>query len=343
MIARFLVASPGSVQKPGSIFVVAVLVEFAAVGPAGANPLQDHDNSPLTGIFGLPDATQGGTLLAAGEHSVSFYLQTASHSVAEAAGDEIFVADGETTRLEVVWRRGIAGRFELGLELPYLTHQRGGLDSFIDEWHDWFGFPDGARDERPRDALEFALQENGRLLLDEREPVDGIGDLRLLAGVALRQGRRQDLSLRTSVKLPTGDDDRLLGSGAVDVSIGIAGQLRGLGGNERISAFYSLHATYLGTPRFVADRHESLVWQAAFGGSWRALEKLTLNLQASLRSPLYESRVEMLGEAAVSLTVGGTLRLTDRLDLSLGVGEDVKVSSTPDVTFQAALHYRPLR
>jgi hypothetical protein len=42
-----------------------------------------------------------------------------------------------------------------------------------------------------------------------------------------------------------------------------------------------------------------------------------------------------------TITFGGNIRLSPQSTLSIGVSEDVKVRSAPDVAFQLALHYQP--
>ncbi|MDX1482479.1 MAG: DUF3187 family protein, partial [Woeseiaceae bacterium] len=266
---------------------LSLLVLLPAVADAAA--LRDHDNSPLTSTFGLPDATESGSVLDGGRTAWSAGLQLTSHSVAERAGPEIFIADGETTRLTLEWRRGIADRWEIGLELPYLTHQPGGLDSVIDDWHRVFGFPDGARDDRPRDRLEFAYENDGVTRLDIARPSHGPGDVRMTGGYRLLATARHRLALRLGVKLPTGDEDQLHGSGAADVSLGLAGEREGIGGNPDWTAFYRLHGVFLGKGRWLAARQQSFVAVAAAGATWRARRWLDLTLQASLRGPLYDS------------------------------------------------------
>lgn len=312
------------------------------LSPAGqAQVLHDHDNSPFTTIFGLPDSTEGGVLLDAGESAWGLLGLTASHSVSDATAGEIFVVDGETSRLELSYRRGIGTRWEFGVELPYVTHQSGGLDSVIEDWHRFFGFPDGPRDDRERDLLEFLYVDENILLADFRDNTDGIGDVRLFGGYQLRETERHRSALRLGIKFPTGDEDRLLGSGGTDVSVGLAGDWQNLGDRMNLSAFYRLNLTYIGEPAFLSDRYRELVGQASAGVRWRVVPAIGLTVQANVRSPLYDAEVEMLGETSVALTFGGDIQLSERFRLLIGVGEDIKVGSTPDVSFQLALHYQP--
>ena len=151
MRLRFVICGPGLAMLALSL--------LGAGSLAAADALHDHDNGPLTGIFGFPDSTEGALLLEEGTDAWSMLLLTASHSIADQTAAEALILDGETTRLELSYRRAVSERLELGLELPYLWHESGSLDSVIDDWHGFFGFPDGARASRPRDVLEFFYRD----------------------------------------------------------------------------------------------------------------------------------------------------------------------------------------
>ncbi len=318
-----------------------LLLPVVFVAPASADVLHNHDNGPLIGIFGLPDSTEGAQLLDVRSSAVDVLLLTSSHSIAEASADEIFILDGETTRFELSYRYGVSSNLELGLELPFVWHQSGGLDSVIDRWHDWFGFPDGARNDRPRDLLEFQYRDASGELLNIDENSNGLGDVRLFGGLRLTESTRHSTALRFGVKLPTGSSAELHGSGGTDVSLGLAGDVGSLWGSEKLSGFYRLHLVYVDEPKWLADRYEELVGQVAGGLAYQVTENVGLNVQGTVRSPTYSASVDGLGDPSVQVTFGGSFRLSDRFQLVLAVGEDIKVGSAPDVSFQLALRFRP--
>ena len=304
---------------------------------ATAQGLSDLDNTPFAAIYGLPDSSDGAFLLDDGKSAWSASFLIASHSVADAGPGELLIIDGETSRAAIKYRRGLGSRWEMGIELPYVSHQSGGLDSVIDEWHSAFGLPDGARDDRPRDLIEFRYLDLNGPVVDFRRNVHGIGDLRLLGAYEIRQTSQSRMALRFGVKLPTGDSDDWLGSGATDVSVGFVGDHQALWGSERWSGFYRAYATFLGEPDQLADRYEEWVWQLSGGLTYRLSDRVALDVQGLLRSALYDVEVAAIGEPAVLLTFGARFQLSDRWELALGVGEDVKVESVPDVTFQLGL------
>lgn len=316
---------------------LSIVASLSMVADAAADVLSDLDNTPFATIYGLPDSSDGAFLLQDGESAWNASFLIASHSVADASPSELLVIDGETSRAAIKYRRGVGDRWELGLELPYVSHQSGGLDSVIDEWHSALGLPDGARDDRPRDLIEFSYIDLNGTIVDLRRNVHGLGDLRLLGAYELRRTSQSRTALRFGVKLPTGDSDDWLGSGATDLSIGIASDHESLWSRERWSGFYRAHVTYLGEPDQLADRYEEWVWQVSGGLSYRLTERVALDVQGLLRSQLYDADVASIGEPALLLTFGASIKVSDGWQLVLGVGEDVKVESVPDVTFQLGL------
>jgi hypothetical protein len=320
--------------------IVAAIAALVAMD-AGAEPLHDHDNGPLSGYFGIPDATEGSNFAAAGTSRLGLMLMTSSHSILDGRLGEAILLDGETSRLEFTYRRGIGSRWEIGAEIPYVWHESGGLDQLVTTWHDSLGFPGGFRETRQKDRLDFIyLDEEGpRLTLDRN--VRGVGDLRLIAGYKPFPDSRRGFAVRFGVKLPTGDSDRLLGSGGTDLSVGIAGDLNDVVGVPGLSAFYRLSAIYIGEPDQLAELYRDTVGYVSLGFGYRLGEVVDLRLQGAIRTAVYDSAVEVLGDPSGTLTFGAEFRLTRSMRLAIGISEDVKVRSAPDVTFQASLRYRP--
>ncbi len=305
--------------------------------------LEDSDNGPLTGFFGIPDSREGAQLLDDGQSAWAFAMSTASHSISDRRidRDERIILDGETTRLEFRWQRGVGDRAEIGLVLPYTWHESGGLDSLVQTWHDVFGFPGGFRGTRPNDAIEFLYTDPGGERINFTRNAHGIGDARLLGAWRLATSSTHSIALRGSVKLPVGDSSELLGSGGTDVSIGLAGDHAQFLGSDRLNAFYRLNAVLLGEPDLLDDRHESFVGHVSLGFGYRLTESVELRVQGGVRSATYDSGIEVLGEPSGTVTFGGNLRLGANYTLGIAVSEDVKVRSAPDVTFRLALSYRP--
>jgi len=319
-----------------------LLVSQWLLYPAGnaiADALPDHDNGPLTGIFGFPESTEGSKITAPGEHEWDASLSVASHNIEEIRGVEELRLDGETTRLAFTYRYGLADRLDLSIEAPYVWHQSGSLDSIIDSWHNLFGLPDGERATRAQDQLDIFYSDSQTSVVDVTQNAAGIGDLRILLGWTLSEQEGRSTALRLSVKLPTGESDALLGSGGTDFSLGLASDVAGLWGKNNLSGFYRASITYLGEPDFLADRYNDLVGQLSLGLGMSVHQNVDLSIQSRIRSAVYDSDIENLGETSVAFTFGAICKVSKYYRLVLSVGEDIKPESAPDVSFQVALRY----
>jgi hypothetical protein len=321
-----------------SFFATAITaLGLGAAGALPAEPLFDPDNGPLTGLFGWPTSSEGSRLAPAGRNDWRLHASLASHSVTENGNGESLVLDGETTRIWLDWRRGLSHRLEVGAMLPWVRHAPGNLDSLINDWHDFFGLPDGNRGAAPEDRLLFQYARGSSELARLDRSSDGIGDLRIYAGWALRESPDSRLALRLNLKLPTGDSDRLLGSGSTDASIGLAGDVARLWNVAALSGFYRLSALYMGTPDILPAHARHFAGQFAAGLEYRFAPGFAVGAQTTLRSAPFESAAEPLGEWAMSLSAGARFRLPGDWQLQLGFNEDVKVESVPDITLLLSL------
>ena len=305
--------------------------------------LHDHDNGPLTGSFGIPDSTEGGRLLSAGKSAWDLSVTLANHSVDDSRSTETLYLDGETTRIEFRYRIGIGDKLELGVELPYVTHQAGRLDSMIDTWHKWFGLPKGFRPGREQDILDFRYADGTGAIIDLNRNSQGIGDARLFGGWQLTATDRYQVALRFGAKFASGDSSELHGSSGMDLSLGLAGDAISLLGIENLNGFYRLHAIRIGEPDLLADRYKEWVSYISAGVGLQVSDRIELRLQGASRSAIYESATRNLGASATTVTVGGNILIFNNYELSLGVSEDVDARTAPDVAFQIALRYRGMR
>lgn len=311
-----------------------------AGGTTAAQALNDHDNGPLTGIFGFQNSTEGGRLNRQGEHGWNFSVIASSHSTVKVVEDESLKFDGETTRLGLMYRYGVTDKVELGVELPYLFHESGNLDSFISGWHDAFGLPNGVRDLLPEDQIDFEYADRVSQPVGLSRSTNGVGELRFFGGVRLQSSPGNDTALRFSVKFPTGDSNELRGSGGTDFSIGIAGDHTSLWGLARLNGYYRVSGTYIGEPEILEDRYRKFVPRISGGLGFQWTEGFELLAQTTLRGAIYDSEIHTLGDTAAVLTIGANIGLGDRYQLALGVGEDINVNTAPDVTLIVSLDYQ---
>jgi hypothetical protein len=162
-----------------------------------------------------------------------------------------------------------------------------------------------------------------------RSPASGLGDVQASLGYDVVASEASGLSAWLSVKLPTGDADKLTGSGATDVSLTLAGERRV---DDAWSVFGQAAVTWLGEGDLLSYRQRSVVWSGLAGASARVWRGLSLKAQVDAHTAAFDSDLDFLNEAIV-LTVGGDYRFASGWLMDIGVSEDIAVEHSPDVVF----------
>ena len=185
-------------------------------------PFYTQNQSPLVQIFGLPSIGNP-TVLPPQKADVRMILDYASNYVSDSNPRENITLDGESARITLDTRFGIARSFEVGVAIPYLIESGGFLDGFIIDYHNASGFPreDGPT---PRNRLLYQYQKDGQQLLQINQSSQGIGDIQLTGGCQLYESPMkpsQAIALRSSLKLPTADSRRFTGAAAPTLPYGL--------------------------------------------------------------------------------------------------------------------------
>jgi hypothetical protein len=306
----------------------AALSAFAAAAQL-AEPVHVRNLNPLVAIFGLPawDTVPIGTRFGA-------TAEVANHYRFSLQGNERLMIDGETIRTTFAFTHGFASGWSLGFELPYYKVSGGVLDDVIDGWHSAFGMPDGGRDARPEGELLYAFGSPQALSFELTEPQSGVGDTQIKFARLI--GRDQGFVVQATVKLPTGDEDMLAGSGSTDASLTLL-RTRPLLARKRAAGFYwGVGILRTGDPEVVDFDAETWVPTAILGGSWQVLPEFGLKGQLDVHGAFYESQLEELGETAVQATLSAWRRMGRRGQIEFAVVEDLNVSTAPDVVLQVA-------
>ena len=188
-------------------------------------PFQTRNQNPLIQIFGLPSLGDA-RVLPPGKFAAGLFFDMASSYTASGNATESLLLDGESYRFNFILKGGLPEGFEAGIELPWLAYGGGTIDGFIEDWHRFFGLPDGGRSSAPNNRLRYQYARNGVPRLDIRDDHSGIGDLMFTAGWQFYGDAKspQAASLRAAVKIPTGDSAVLTGSGSTDISLWAIGR-----------------------------------------------------------------------------------------------------------------------
>ncbi len=298
-----------------------------------------RNHHPFLQIFGVP-VFQSATLASAGKLDYNFNVEITNHADRGINARETFEIDGETYALNLSLRHRLWPRLEIGADIPVVAHQKGFLDNIIKEWHDVLSVSNSNR-SGPKDQLFFFYEADGETQYQRSTSTLGLGDIQLTAALPLREAGESGATawtVRTSVKVPTGDEDKLHGSGAVDASIGLYGSTKTslMGRDLGLSGFAGVLG--LGDGDILPDIQESTVPFGGVAARWQAMERLGIVVQVYAQGNYFDSDLEELGGDTFQLGVGLDWYLPRQgWLLVLGIAEDPLSDATPDIAIQLAL------
>ena len=230
-----------------SAFTVLVLAVGLATQSAAADifePFTTANMNPFTRLHGVPQ-TRSAQLTTAGKLEVGLQLDVANNFTDSLSGNERVRLDGETHRTNLSLRYGLSERWELGIDLPYIRHSGGSLDGFIENWHSWFGLPNGGREDSAQDELNYFWRHGTQTRASLTRSESGMGDITVYAGYRLGGDDERQWTVRAGASLPTGDADSLTGSGGTDVFASLHVSQASLWRSERLRFHGSIGAALL--------------------------------------------------------------------------------------------------
>jgi hypothetical protein len=322
----------------GPVFALAlVFVTGFWPGCGLAGPLYSRNLAPVAGLFGFPALREAGTL-EQGQLSGALLATVANNYSVDTVASESVNFDGETQRLAGLFGVGLGGGWELEGELPWLRHDGGELDKYIENWHDLWGLPDGNRDEVPRNLIDYSYL-GPAAGFSMNEDVQGFGDAQLALVHNIWSSDDAVISGRAGIKFASGDEDDLLGSGSEDYYFSV-----NFSGHQKSSLPLVWHGQlgYLraGDAKILGGIQQQDLWFASLGVEWATWQSLHLKLQLDSHDAVADSRLDQLGEVAVQLTAGASWLFSPGWEAEFSFSEDISVDTAPDFVLQLGVRYR---
>ncbi|MBI2298794.1 MAG: DUF3187 family protein [Armatimonadetes bacterium] len=134
-----------------------------------------------------------------------------------------YIADVETTKLDVLFSQPFGRRWMLEVEAPFYYYSGGWMDPVVSFWHHGFGLNNGNRQLFPDNSGELAIAHGTNRLGYQGDGGIGIGDLTLRGVRQLTPAAHgwPAVALSGAVKLPTGSVRKIQGSGCWDTGLGL--------------------------------------------------------------------------------------------------------------------------
>ncbi|GFO64035.1 DUF3187 family protein [Geomonas paludis] len=307
--------------------------------PLAITPFYTFNQSPLVQIYGLP-AAESAVVQRTGKAWTLVAVDVANSYLKRETARETLLVDGEGERITLALRYGVGQGGEVGMDLPLVAYNGGIFDGFIEDWHEFFGLPQGQRPDAPKGQLRFAYARDGQQRLEMDRDGLGIGDVRFNGAWQLyRDGGVNPVAvaLRGSLKLPTGSSSRLTGSGSTDLALWLTGSsdyaLPGRWGHATV--FAAAGGLAMTDGQVLKDQHNNLAGFGTLGLGWAPADGFALKAQLSGHSAFFrDSAFSELSSGAMQVIFGGTVAFSPRTTLDIALSEDVTVGASPDV----ALH-----
>ncbi len=321
---RFLPLAPTAV---GAMLLAGCSTQPEFLGPL---PVRNQHPAQLTVLHMPPAATtslEPGAVAARADFAyTSLFLSGAT------GGGNSFRMDGEYLRAATQLRVGLGAGFEASLELP-VAHTSGGfLDSFLIDYHDFFGLPDQERNESAKNEFTIAARQAGQTAWSV-EP-SGLELLDVPIGLSWNAVEVRDglgVTLRSAVELPTGAASHGYGNGEVDWSAGVLLETHAVG-----AAWYGhLQHTLAGSPSTARAAGLKFADVTSLGLGAEVPLHQRLNAFAQLEwesSTLRNLAVPEAQHDQLLLWCGGRWRAGPRWAIEIGFGEDLRSLASPDFT-----------
>lgn len=254
--------------------------------------------------------------------------------------------DLEVSRVTLDFRYGLYDSLEIGLEVPFISFSRGYLDSFIEGIEDGIG----ARTPRSRERqgsynFDYRLKYNGKYLINEKDHAEGLGDIVLNAKYQLVKEAWYwlwpNVSLRAAIKLPTGSESDLVGSGEFDYGIGLLVDKTFF---ERFFIYLGGNAVRIKKPSVLSILDiDKEIYSYMLAMEWFLTKRFSVVTQVSGNTTPYpESGTNPLDNDAHEWVLGVNYRLKKNSDISwnFAVAENISAASSPDVSFHTGLNWK---
>lgn len=323
----FCTKKPASLKISGLFFILlisSINLSFAA----HPEPFLTRNESPFSLIYGLPLGSSA-KLLTLDKSRWTSSLNISNTINGQSNNQESLFIDVETWHLNFLYDYSFKENWMFRLQLPYIIHSGGILDSLIDSYHGALGLPEDIRPDFPHDEINIHYQQNNVPTLNISNQQQALGDISLQIAWQVQESEQSALSYWLSVKLPTGDADKLTGSGATDIAAWASM-------NYRLNTTRWIYGQggllYLGNSDVLTDIQKNWGTFANIGIKFQPWKSIELKTQLDFHSAFYNSNLKFLGDA-LQLTFGGTYTLSEKQKLDFAIVEDIAEGASPDVNF----------
>ncbi|VAW66522.1 hypothetical protein MNBD_GAMMA11-1235 [hydrothermal vent metagenome] len=291
-------------------------------------PFLTRDQSPFSLIYGLPLASSA-QLLQKNQSRWISSLNISNTLNSQSGANDSLLIDVETAQLNLLFDYSFKADWMVRFQLPFIKHSGGVLDSAIDSYHQTFGFPEGLRPGVARNQININYSRDNIEQLNIDSQQQSVGDVSIQLAWQANSTRNRVTSYWLSLKLPTGDERKLTGSGATDIAAWSSSSYRL---SETRWLYGQAGLLYMGNSDVLKLIQKNWAVFANAGIKFEPWQNIELKAQLDMHSAFYDTDIEFLGDV-IQLTFGGSYIINKSHKLDFAIAEDIKNNASPDVNF----------
>lgn len=301
------------------------------------------NENPFIRIFGQAKP-ESANVLSPKQFNFRFAYYVSNNSIHEQSSNEEIFWDGETSIYETGIRYGLKSNLTLGMDIPYVKHSGGVLDSAIRRTHKIMGLSNTRQQQFDKNQLAYVYSNNGISQYKLNRSTQGLGDIRLITNWQLERfldSGRHDLSIYTILKFPTGKSSTLLGSGGTDISLAFSYHNPDYLSEYNINILANLGMLRLGKSDVFRSIQREYANFSNFTLIWHFSERIKLKTQLDYHSPFYNSHLLQLGSSSIKLDLGANIVLSGKHHIEVGMMQNLRTDTTAD--FGVFLYYQIIK
>jgi len=301
---------------------------LASPGSTHYTPFETRDQNVFNLIHGQALPTNA-RLKQKSQSAWSNSLIITNELINESSNTESIALDYESYRFNLSYQYGINENWNIKLDIPIIYQSGGFFDSAIDNWHQFFGLPRANRPFVENNQYTISYSKQNQNLIDLNESSTTMGDIQVAVARSIIENEQTTVSLWGSLKLPTGDEDKLGGSGATDLSLWLAL-------NQQLADTWLINintgAVILGNDQYQSIPLSDYAFYGHIMLGWLANENFDIKIQLQGHTSYYEdSQLRAIGNTYIA-TFGTSININQCNQLDIAISEDIKVDASPDAS-----------
>lgn len=301
-------------------------------------PYQIHNMAPFVHSVGIK-SNLGGVLLKKNQFLCHNSFNIVNNSSAANVNGEIISLDGEMYRNEFSLSYGLTDKWEFNFTIPLVAHTSGFLDESISTWHSIFHFPETARRNQGKYAVNYNYFRDNRFLVQEKGTAIKLSDISLSLGNQIYRSEKYHLVFRLFYKQKIGSKQQLVGSGTNDYGVHFNFSTNSYFRSSSFSTFSSLGFVRVGGGALLGELRKKNILFGSLGLAYKKSENLFFKGQIDFHSAPYKSSTKQLGKPSMQITLGCDYFISDHFLMTFAFAEDLIVNTAPDFIFHFGTSY----